>query len=137
MGGVTPAGDVGGGRGDSEPAVAVDGGDRPGVAVGDAEAAVVAAGGDPVADPDALPASGDRHPGVVDPAAGDQPLPDGVVEVGGLVAGVDYYRQTGPRRLLCVVGGGDGGIRLAGQGCGSSVMSREASRPKRPTQGDL
>ena len=51
--------------------------------------AVVAAGGDPVPDADPLPRRDDRvH--LVDPTFGDQPVADGRVELGHLLAGVGH-----------------------------------------------
>jgi hypothetical protein len=98
--------------GDNEVAVAADRGDGPGVTVGDTEVTVVAAGGDPVAGADPLSRSGRRCAAVVDAAIGDEMLPDGGVELGGLFAGVDHHRH----RLIPVGrGGGD---------CGNRVLQR-------------
>jgi hypothetical protein len=84
------------GTSDGDAAVPVNLGDRPGVAVGDVEAAVVAAGRDAIADPDALPCRGGGVL-VVDPAGGDEPVADGRVEVGGLLASV---RHDGHRPII-------------------------------------
>jgi hypothetical protein len=58
--------------------------------VGHAQQVVVAAGGDPVASADPLPGPGCDHAGVVDQAVGDQLVPDGCVEGGGLLKGVRH-----------------------------------------------
>ena len=56
-----------------------------------------------VPDTDPLSGPGDRDPGVIDAAVDDQPLADGVAQLGGLLAGVDHHGHP----LAAVVMGGD------------------------------
>ena len=76
---------------DGEPAVAMHPGDGPRLAVGDAEVVVVAAGHDHIPGAEPLPVAGDGDAAVVDRAGGDEPVPDGRVEGGGVFAGVHHH----------------------------------------------
>ena len=62
------------------------------------------------------PARGGHDPGVVDPAVGDQPVPDRGVELGDLLAGVRHHGDVG---CPVVVGGGRGQrvLQRCGSGC--------------------
>lgn len=82
--------------GQDEAAVVVHGGDGPGVSVGDVDVALVTTGGDPVADPEALPRSSGECRRVVDATGADEVVADGSVEAGDLFAGVGDHERRLP-----------------------------------------
>jgi hypothetical protein len=76
---------------DGEPTGGMHPGDGPHLPVRDAEVVVVAAGHDHIPGAEPLPVAGDADAAVVDRAGGDEPVPDGRVEGGGVFAGVHHH----------------------------------------------